>query len=212
MQQAYKLSRLYALTDKNGITDSCFHTRFGANFPIIYDLFEKLYHSHPHKKEAFENLIQILVEKFKERSEEQKLIDIERSKNPNWYASNEIVGMMLYTERFNQNFKGLEEKIPYFKNLGINTLHLMPFLDVPEPDNTVEDKVGKNIEGSCDNLWSNKAKRKIRGVNVVSLLSNHVLSVNIIEQLKVLLIKPASGKRNFFALYTKNLFKTPGIS
>ena len=116
MQQAYKLSRLYALTDKNGITDSCFHTRFGANFPIIYDLFEKLYHSHPHKKEAFENLIQILVEKFKERSEEQKLIDIERSKNPNWYASNEIVGMMLYTERFNQNFKGLEEKIPYFKN------------------------------------------------------------------------------------------------
>ena len=36
-------------------------------------------------------------------------------------------------------------------------------------DDTVEDKVGKNIEGSCDNLWSNKAKRKIRGVNVVSL-------------------------------------------
>jgi hypothetical protein len=31
-------------------------------------------------------------------------------------------------------------------------------------DDTVEDKVGKNIEGSCDNLWSNKAKRKIRGV------------------------------------------------
>ena len=36
-------------------------------------------------------------------------------------------------------------------------------------DDTVENKVGKNIEGSCDNLWSNKAKRKIRGVNVVSL-------------------------------------------
>ena len=32
-------------------------------------------------------------------------------------------------------------------------------------DDTVEDKVGKNIEGSCDNLWSNKAKRKIRGVS-----------------------------------------------
>lgn len=36
-------------------------------------------------------------------------------------------------------------------------------------DDTVEDKVGKNIEGSCDNLWSNKEKRKIRGINVVSL-------------------------------------------
>ena len=36
-------------------------------------------------------------------------------------------------------------------------------------DDTVEGKVGKNIEGSCDYLWSNKEKRKIRGINVVSL-------------------------------------------
>ena len=36
-------------------------------------------------------------------------------------------------------------------------------------DDTVEGKVGKNIEGSCDSLWSNKEKRKIRGINIVSL-------------------------------------------
>ena len=36
-------------------------------------------------------------------------------------------------------------------------------------DDTVEDKVGKNIEGSCDSLYSNKEKRQIRGINVVSL-------------------------------------------
>jgi len=36
-------------------------------------------------------------------------------------------------------------------------------------DDTVEDKVGKNIEGSCDNIYSNKEKRKIRGLNIVSL-------------------------------------------
>jgi hypothetical protein len=36
-------------------------------------------------------------------------------------------------------------------------------------DDTVEDKVGKNIEDSCDKLWSNKEKRTIRGINVVSL-------------------------------------------
>jgi len=36
-------------------------------------------------------------------------------------------------------------------------------------DDTVEGKVGKNIEGSCDHLWSNKEKRTIRGINVVSL-------------------------------------------
>ena len=51
-------------------------------------------------------------------------------------------------------------------------------------DDTVEDKVGKNIEGSCDYLWSNKEKRKIRGINVVSLnysdgLSNFMLDFAI---------------------------------
>jgi hypothetical protein len=51
-------------------------------------------------------------------------------------------------------------------------------------DDTVEDKVGKNIEGSCDNLWSNKEKRKIRGLNIVSLnysdgFSNFMLDFSI---------------------------------
>ena len=51
-------------------------------------------------------------------------------------------------------------------------------------DDTVEDKVGKNIEGSCDKLWSNKKKRKIRGINVVSLnysdgFSNFMLDFSI---------------------------------
>ncbi len=34
-------------------------------------------------------------------------------------------------------------------------------------DDTVEDKVGKNIEGSCDNLGAIKQKRKIRGLMLV---------------------------------------------
>ena len=51
-------------------------------------------------------------------------------------------------------------------------------------DDTVEDKVGKDIEGSCDKLWSNKEKRTIRGINVVSLnysdgFSNFMLDFTI---------------------------------
>ena len=36
-------------------------------------------------------------------------------------------------------------------------------------DDTVEGKTGKYIEGSRDGLWSNKEKRTIRGINIVSL-------------------------------------------
>ena len=51
-------------------------------------------------------------------------------------------------------------------------------------DDTIEDKVGKNVEGSCDKLWSNKEKRTIRGINVVSLnysdgFSNFMLDFTI---------------------------------
>ena len=51
-------------------------------------------------------------------------------------------------------------------------------------DDTIEGKTGKNIEGSRDALWSNKEKRKIRGVNIVSLnysdgLSNFMVDLAI---------------------------------
>ena len=36
-------------------------------------------------------------------------------------------------------------------------------------DDTVEDKTGKKIEGSRDKLYSNKEKRFVRGINIVSL-------------------------------------------
>lgn len=36
-------------------------------------------------------------------------------------------------------------------------------------DDTVEGKTGKYVEGSRDAIWSNKEKRNIRGINVVSL-------------------------------------------
>ena len=51
-------------------------------------------------------------------------------------------------------------------------------------DDTVEDKTGKKIEGSRDKLYSNKEKRFVRGINVLSLnysdgLSNFMLDFAI---------------------------------
>ena len=51
-------------------------------------------------------------------------------------------------------------------------------------DDTVEDKTGKKIEGSRDKLYSNKEKRFIRGINILSLnysdgLSNFMLDFAI---------------------------------
>lgn len=135
MQQAEKLSRLKIFLENLKVKDKDFHLRLGANFPIISDLFKKIYAGTPYEEEAFELLMNSLVKNFDERSALQKKRDLSRMSNPNWYSSEEIVGMMLYVDLFNIDFNGLKEKIPYFKDLGINTVHLMPFLDVPEFEN-----------------------------------------------------------------------------
>lgn len=135
MQQAEKLSKLKKILEGVKIKDNNFHLRLGANFPIISDLFEKLYAESPNKEEAFDFLLQSLVRNFEQRSALQKKRDLTRVASPNWYSSEKIVGMMLYVDLFNTDFRGLKEKIPYFLNLGVNTIHLMPFLDVPEFEN-----------------------------------------------------------------------------
>lgn len=135
MQSAYLLSTIHQILEEKNITDLHFISRLEHYFPKISDLFEKLYLHHPKKEEALKKLLEILLENFDKRDHSLKKLDLERVQNPNWFSSEKIVGMMLYTDRFNENFKGVQNKIPYFKNLGINTLHLMPFLEVPEPEN-----------------------------------------------------------------------------
>lgn len=135
MQQAYHLSILSQFLENQPQSEPNFNRRLGANFPIISEIYEQLYAQHPHQKEAFRNLFKIIIHHYTARKESLKKRDLERAKNPNWYSSEKIVGMMLYTDRFQKNFEGLHQKIPYLKNLGINTLHLMPFLEVPEPEN-----------------------------------------------------------------------------
>jgi len=64
------------------------------------------------------------------------------------------------------------------KLLGLSSMKILSLLHkLQKPtaikvlilDDTIKEKVGKYVEGSCDNLYSNKAKQKVRGVNVVSL-------------------------------------------
>jgi hypothetical protein len=64
------------------------------------------------------------------------------------------------------------------KLLSLSTLKILKLLHKVQDaksvkvfivDDTVEGKTGQYVEGSRDGLWSNKEKRTIRGINVVSL-------------------------------------------
>jgi len=55
--------------------------------------------------------------------------DLEREADPEWYKSNNLMGMMLYIDNFAGNLNGVRSKLPYLEKAGVNLIHLMPFLD-----------------------------------------------------------------------------------
>ena len=112
--------------------DNKFYTRFVANTSSIHALFNELYGHHAKSKEIFSSLIQTIVDSYKKREQLLKLKDEEKAIQDHWFLSNEITGMSLYVDRFCGNIKNMEDKLNYFKKLGVNFLHLMPIFESPQ--------------------------------------------------------------------------------
>ncbi|MCD8232729.1 MAG: alpha-amylase family protein [Clostridiales bacterium] len=102
----------------------------------FYDELKWLYMElYPGQTAAFEDLCASLYQYYLEREEDLKDSDRRRSADPLWYKGNDMLGMMLYADAFAGNLKGVEEKLPYIKECGVNYIHLMPLLDCPEKNN-----------------------------------------------------------------------------
>lgn len=114
---------------------SDFERRLTALFSEIFQRYEQLYGQHPKGEAAFSRLIDVMIKAYEARSKSLKQIDAQREENPAWFRSNQLTGMMLYVDRFNKDLNGLEDKLDYFEELGINYLHLMPLLKSPKKKN-----------------------------------------------------------------------------
>ncbi|ACU90989.1 alpha-amylase family glycosyl hydrolase [Desulfomicrobium baculatum] len=112
-----------------------FYTRLGANFYAIYSLFKLLYGDRPDFKQQMVRLVETLALRYMERTPTLRKSDLAREVNYNWFLSQKWVAMALYCDRFADNLQGLREKLPYFQELGVNMLHVMPILDCPPENN-----------------------------------------------------------------------------
>lgn len=81
--------------------------------------------------DMFAELCSQMYEYYRERSQKLHNRDEKRVRDPQWFKSNEMLGMMLYIDNFAGNLKGVQEKLPYLKSANVNCVHLMPFLDTP---------------------------------------------------------------------------------
>ena len=109
-----------------------FEKRLAANFTLINQLFHSLY---PHGEQAFPALVDKLGALFASRPRELQMQDLRRLGAGNWYQDGKWVGMQLYVDRFSQDLSGLEARLPYLEELGVNFLHLMPLTKRPKGPN-----------------------------------------------------------------------------
>ena len=121
--------------ERAGRVDDDFLTRFDAQFPRLHDLFARLYGGRGDGQEQLAMLAAEASSAWNARPLELKVRDEQRLADPEWFASERALGGVCYVDRFAGNLAGIRDQIPYFRELGLTYLHLMPLFDAPEGDN-----------------------------------------------------------------------------
>ncbi len=109
--------------------------RLQAHFERLFGL---LYHLYGSQYDFFYHLEQILITAARmalARPAELKALDETRERDPLWFQSQQMVGGVCYVDLFAGDLNGIRQKIPYFKELGLTYLHLMPLFLSPEEEN-----------------------------------------------------------------------------
>ena len=108
--------------------DAVFTKRLEKNYDELKWLYTELYYGH---EGAFDYFLSMLFRNYSERKQELKDIDQKREENPDWYREDELTGMLMYTQCFANDLKGVKKHLNYIQECGVNYLHLMPLLQSP---------------------------------------------------------------------------------
>jgi amylosucrase len=108
-----------------------FYTRLGANFYGIHSLFRQLYGDRDDFAEHAQLLVETMAQQYIKRPKNLRQLDLAREKDYNWFLSQKLVGMALYCKGFAGTLPGLQERLHYFQELGVNMVHVMPIMRCP---------------------------------------------------------------------------------
>lgn len=110
-----------------------FERRFDRHFPDLARLFHSLYGPRPDFQDQLESLVLETARSWQDRPTDLKMLDAEREGSGDWFQSNRMLGGVCYVDRYAADLEGVRARIPYFKELGLTYLHLMPLFLAPEP-------------------------------------------------------------------------------
>ena len=118
---------------QNRFADKNWDETFVRRMEPLYDELKWLYMElYMNDRDAFEYFCDMLHRAYKERSAELKLMDEARGEVADWFSGREMLGMLMYTNCFAGNLKGVKKHLSYIQECGVNYLHLMPLLESPK--------------------------------------------------------------------------------
>ena len=107
-------------------------------------------------------------------------LDGRRAARPDWFVRQRMVGYSAYADRFGGTLAGVGRRIDHLRDLGVDYLHLLPFLRARQSDSDGGFAVAsfEEIEptlGNMDDLDALTAKLREAGISLCAdLVLNHV--------------------------------------
>lgn len=111
-----------------------FGERLRAHFGDLFRLLVGLYGGHYDFFYHLEQILLLAAESWLARPVALQRLDAERTANPDWFQSQQMLGGVCYVDLFAGDLVKLRAQIPYFQELGLTYLHLMPLFKAPAGD------------------------------------------------------------------------------
>jgi glycosidase len=178
-----------------------FKQRLQRYFPVLFGLYLGLYGTRYDFFFHLEDLLLSLARSWFERGVDLRALDQAREKNPLWFQSNQMLGGVCYVDLFGGDLEGVRSKIPFFRELGLTYLHLMPLFKAPEGENDGGYAVSSYREvnpplGTIEELASLAEDLRVAGISlVVDLVFNHTSAEHLWAE------AAKTGKEEFLDFY-----------
>ncbi|MFM2057056.1 MAG: hypothetical protein RLY71_1441 [Pseudomonadota bacterium] len=156
-----------------------FDARVRGHLGALRDELARLYGTRADFEAFLADLLASAFEAWLQRADDLKALDVQREVDPDWFQSQQMLGGVCYVDLFAGDFKGLEAQIPYFQELGLTYLHLMPPFLCPEPHSdggyaVSSYRATKPSLGTIDELRHLAAKLREVGISLVlDFVFNH---------------------------------------
>ena len=162
-----------------------FKARLADHFEALFGSLVHLYGGRYDFFYHLESIVEMAARMWQERSPSLKALDAARERQPDWFQSQQMIGGVCYVDLFAGNLAGIRERIPYFRELGLTYLHLMPLFLAPEGDSdggyavSSYRDVNPNL-GTMDELAALSEELRANGISlVVDFVFNHTSDEHI---------------------------------